>query len=164
MKNLIVIGGIKESGSDFILDALKEIIKQSGYTYTTDIADEIETDFVLIKVEKFDSEIELKSKLVFTSTRLPSEIMERLNCNLDISTRMSDLVLMQNDLISWMRSDKHAFCMDYNNTDNKLALYNYNNLNALIGPLKFMFKDYDFSQLVPVELMKELKKIYEPKS
>jgi len=162
MKKLIIIAGLRKSGRNFMLNALKEIIRQSGYTYTEDIKDEIETDFILIKTEKYDRDLEEKADLVFTSTRFSTEIMNELNCQVDIATKISDVILMQQDLIHWMRSRKHAYCMDFNAVENKKALYNYTTLSNLVLPLEFQFAaaNYKFKELDPIKLIKELQKLH----
>lgn len=157
---LIIVAGIKGSGSTFLFSAILEILKQAGHSFQSSIAnsdgswiidgaekpkleetDLKEVDFHVLKCSEFSIPLEAKSSLIFTSTRDFTDYKE--DGKYIIHT--DEFCSRYRELIRWMRSTKHAYCMDYNSPINAKGLYNYNNLRNIILPLNYAFKPLLFN-------------------
>lgn len=127
----------------FVLQCICAIIQEAGYTMAvieSGKPPEGEFDFMVIESKEFSREDEMDCHLVFTSYHDSFDDMKWLK-----------------NLVKWMRSQKHAYCM--NPEEHPQGLHNYNNFRNFIMPLTFMFKKdgYDFTKCNPSKLIEKLR-------
>ena len=156
---LLLVVGVEEIGKQFLIEALTQIINLSGYSVNLSEEDQ-ETDFQILSRSEFDLDIEKKSSLVFASYRDPFDIIDQ-EYDMGKGEEVTDIktvLLRFYELAKYMRSGKLAYCMDYNSSDNKPGLHNYNNLRNIILPLNFAFqrKGMRFDQIKPQTLIEAL--------
>lgn len=172
---IIVIAGIKRSGSFFMLHAINQFLEQSGHSVSIlsqeDIKvekwNESEKDFLLVKVNDYDMYLDALADLVYTSKRnsmnilsgeKENEMTNKIYGSNELIIALKDQLNQQDHLISWLRSRKHAYNQNYDVKVNSDQLNNFANLNAIVMPIKYIFKDMKFD-VVPLEIMKTLDKI-----
>lgn len=158
---ILVVAGITGSGTSFMMRSLIAIIELSKYTIVTrEITekdwDKSDTDFIIVKSPEFKIELEAKADLIFTSTRKDEALSKYYE------EGIYGVAKAYQQCIQWMRSNKLAYCMDYDVAYNAKGLHNYNNLRWMILPMNYKFQPMKFSDVNPVTLietiMPELKK------
>lgn len=185
---IIVVAGIERSGSSFISTAICEAVRLAGYTYqyaenlskgdfkekwqldgqeveSLSESNLKEVDFIVLRVLDYSIELEAKANLIFCSTRNPYEIinsMQKINIGDERKYGVKNCLDGFENLISWMRSGKLAYCMDFNSPFNKRGLHNYNNLRNIILPMNYrfapinLFKDLQGNDLNPKDLIEAI--------
>lgn len=141
----IVVMGVDIVGKQFLLEALCKIISMSGYSVNaTPLKDlegkEVEEQFHVVVAEEFDPDLEIKSRLIYSSFRNPEEILEELKEKTLINTQEREIIMQRfYQLVKWMRSGKLAYTVDINSQENKKGLHNYNVLKNIILTMNFAF-------------------------
>lgn len=161
MAKIIVVAGIKGSGSFFMVHAINQFLEQAGYSTSILSSEDIKNenweqsdkDFLLVKSNEYDMKLDAISNLVFTAKR-------NLIDGVDIESiqQLAHRLNEANHLISWMRSRNHAYNQNYDLKMNSIQLNNWANLNSIFAPIQFIFKDMKFD-INADKLMNTLDKI-----
>lgn len=182
MARIIVVAGSPKSGKIFMMQAISEMIKMSGYTVKVIDSKTInpdedfntEMDFVVCKTSKYDMNIDVVTDMVFTSKRNSLDILkheinpegkqEQSMDASELSNNLMELLKAQDDTISWMRSRHHSYNQNYDVPVNNKQLNNFANMNSIVSPIKYWFEDrlktHKF-EVKPEALMSMLDKISE---
>lgn len=141
---ILAVGGVKGSGTTFLVNSLIAIIELAGYTaiekkLSDPDWDKSETDFIIIKEHNFNVELEAKAALVFTSTRNEESLSKYYE------EGIYGVAAAYRECIRWMRSTKLAYCMDCDLAFNQKGLHNYNNFRFMILPMNYAFNPMRFN-------------------
>lgn len=141
---LIVVVGVEEIGKQFLKEAIVHILALSGYSVNAQDYDKPEdADFHVITADQFNIELEAKAVAVAGSYRNPVGVIEYelgIDPQNPAPTNINTMLDRFYELSKWLRTSKLIYVMDYDSPINSKGLHNYNNLNNLIMPMKYMFQ------------------------
>lgn len=117
MTKLIVVAGIKRSGSTLIFNTIRLLCEGIGTVYCSgNYREDITTDYYIIKKHSFNPELAKLADIIITSDRNRKDIEDSLERFYNKKVKMNR---MATDLKKWNKYS--SYCIDYNDLmDNRL--------------------------------------------